>query len=347
MTMRRRSFIVSCAAGAVAASVARAQSSGQSGDAKADDRAIVALAGAKRALVSGDFKLLQAAYHSDAMMVEPSSLAPYLGRAEIINSLKKSAQTRKPLYFYYRQPQVVRFGNSAIVASNYEAGYSIDGKTVETSGKTSNVVILGSDPPLIALEMIVPNLHAGSYGALGTALAGSQLGIFPYRALGPNAITGASGAGGGENDVLFKDVLTVNNAWVAGDAADLLKHASPAGLFLMGDYSPYFITGSDDIKQHFADFYKTSKVNKIEAVEPAVRIWNSVAAVEFAFNLDYDLAGKNRRSPGRAVYTYAKGPAAELGAAPAIASRSWKLAACATTHLVAGDIGDPYPTSIG
>jgi Domain of unknown function (DUF4440) len=337
--MRRRSFIASCAAGAFTATITRAQSSRQSTAADGKDRAVAALVSAKRLQVSGSYDKLGAVYHSDAMMVDPDSLAPSLGRADIVKNLNKNAQSRKLLYFYYRQPEVMRFGNSAIVVSNYESGHTVDGKTVEVSGKTSNVVMLGPEPPLIALEMIVPNLHAGSYGALGTALAGSQLGVFPFKALGPAATTGAQTAGGGENDVLFKEVLGINDAWVSGDANAILKYAGSSGLVLIGDYSPYFITGNDQIKEHFADFYKTSKVNTIRALDPAVRIWDSVAAVEYTFNLDYVLGGKSRRGPGRAVYTFARG----AGAVPAVAERRpWVMAVCATTHLVAADIGDPY-----
>jgi hypothetical protein len=338
--MRRRAFIASCAAGAITASVTRAQPSSQSTGADAKDRAVAALASAKRLQVGGSFDKLGGAYHSDAMMVDPDSLAPSLGRAEIIKNLTKNAQTRKLLYFYYRQPEVTRFGNSAIVVSNYESGHTVDGKTVEVSGKTSNVVLLGPDPPLIALEMIVPNINAGSYGALGTALAGSQLGIFPFKALGPAATTGVQTAGGGENDVLFKEVLGINDAWISGDANAILKYAGSSGLVLIGDYSPYFITGADQIKDHFADFYKTSKVNVIRALDPAVRIWDSVAAVEYTFNLDYVLGGKPRRGPGRAVYTFARAGGAATAAVSA--RRPWVMAVCATTHLVAADIGDPY-----
>ena len=105
-------------------------------------------------------------------------------------------------------------------------------------------------------------------------------------------------------------------------------------MFLVGDYSPYYITGDDDLKQHFADFYRTSRVNSVRALDPIVRIWGNVAAVAFNFDLDYTINDKTRRSPGRGLYTFVRRGAPNL---------SWGMAACAASHLVLRNIGDPYP----
>ena len=105
-------------------------------------------------------------------------------------------------------------------------------------------------------------------------------------------------------------------------------------MFLIGDYSPYYITGTDEVREHFADFYKTSRVNAIRELQPTVKIWGDTAAVAFTFDLDYTINNVNRRAPGRAVYTFARRGAARL---------PWGMAACAASHLVQGDIGDPYP----
>jgi hypothetical protein len=120
---------------------------------------------------------------------------------------------------------------------------------------------------------------------------------------------------------------------VTGKAEDLLKYASSRGVYLVGDYSPYYISGASDVRQHFADFYKTSKVNFVRETDPTVRIWGDMAAVAFNFDLDYTINGNNKRSPGRAVYTFSRGTPGP----------QWTMAACAASHLVLRDIGDPYP----
>ena len=356
--MRRRTFIASAAAAGAAAGTLGSMSAFAQGDTEdPGTRALGALANARRLEASGEFEQLRQSYHSDALVVEPALLAPSLGRAAVVDSKSKVAQTRKLLYFYYRQPQVLSTGNAAIVISNYEAGHSVDGQTVEHTGKSSSVVLLGPDPPVIAMETTVPNLNAGSYGALGTALTTQQWGIYPLRALGPATATGGNqDAGGGENDLLYKEVQQINNAWLSGNATQLLQMANPTGVFLIGDYSPYFITGDADIKQHFADFYKTSRVNMIQSMDPQVRIWGSAAAVSFNFDLNYTINGKTKHSPGRGVYTFAKGaPSAASRSRSSsrpvmnvalVSSKTWVMAACAASHLVSGTVGDPYPSPV-
>jgi hypothetical protein len=331
--MRRRDFVACCASGVLAASVPRVQGA-ENQVSSSGIGAISALKAAKQLQVDGKFDEIGKAFHSDALYVEPGSLTPVAGRAAIVGSIRTSAGDRKLLYFYYRQPETVKVGNSVIVISNYEAGSNSSGQTIEETGKSSSVVLVGATPPLIALEMIVPNLYAGSYGALGTALTSRHLGIFPVRALGPVPPTGAKGAGGGENDALYDEVQQINNAWVTGNPADILKNANKSGVFLIGDYSPFYIAGTDAVKEHFADFYKTSKVNSLRSQDPLVRIWGDTAGVYFDFDLDYNLGGKSRRSPGRAVYTFAR-------------TGSWRMAACAASHLVLKSIGDPYPVAAG
>ena len=362
--MRRRTFITSAAAaagavgavGALGSARALAQGAGAAED--PGTRALAALNNARRLEASGEFEQLHQSYHSDAMVVEPAVLAPSLGRAAVVSNKSTIAQSRKLLYFYYRQPQVLFTGSAAIVISNYEAGHSVDGQTIEHTGKSSNVVLLGPDPPLIAMETSVPNLHAGSYGALGTALTKEQWGIYPLRALGPAAATGGNqDAGGGENDLLYKTVQQINSAWLSGNAQQLLSMANPSGVFLIGDYSPYFITGDADIKQHFADFYKTSRVNMIQSMDPQVRIWGSAASVFFNFDLNYTINGKTKHSPGRGVYTFAKGaPSIAMKSRPSsrsltnvalVSSKTWAMVTCAASHLVSGTVGDPYPTPVG
>lgn len=330
--MRRRDFMASCASGFLVASLPTLHAA-EKQHSTSSAGAIAALKAAKQLQLDGKFEEMRKAFHSDSLYVEPGSLTPVGGRAAIVDSIRASAQSRKLLYFYYRQPETLKVGNSAIVISNYEAGYDTGGQTIEETGKSSSVVLLSATPPLIALEMQVPNLYAGSYGALGTALTSKHLGIFPVRALGQPA-TQPKGAGGGEKDVLYDEVQKINNAWVTGNPADILNLANTSGVYLIGDYSPYYIAGTEAVKEHFADFYKTSKVNSLRSQDPLVQIWGDTAGVYFDFDLDYNLGGKNRRSPGRAVYTFAR-------------TGSWRMAACAASHLVLKSIGDPYPVAAG
>ena len=330
--MRRRSFIGSCAgaaAGMAIASRVLAAPQAKSSDAA---RALSALNEARKLEVAGNFDALRGAYHSDAIRVEPGSLQPNLGRATIVEGARAGFKQRKLLYFYYRQPEVLVVGNAALVVSNYEAGYSMDGKVAEDSGKATNVVLLGPSQPLVAQDVVVPNIYAGGYGPLGTALTPPRFGLFPLRVLGPDPIT-AKSAGGGENDVLYKQVRQINDSWVTGKSEDLLRYASSRGVFLVGDYSPYYISGAADVRQHFADFYKTSKVNFVRETDPTVRIWGNMAAVAFNFDLDYTINGNTKRSPGRAVYTFTRGTPGP----------QWTMVACAASHLVLREIGDPYP----
>lgn len=334
--MRRRAFITSSVSGAIAGTVAataRGVPSAEAAQPRATDRALRALRAARQLEITGDVDPLRSSYHSDAMVVEPGSIKPVIGRAPILENSRRIAQERKLVYFYYRQPQALVLGNNAVVASNYEAGYSIGGRTVEDSGKSINVVLLGPAEPLIALDVVVPNIYQGSYGALGTALARPRFGRFPVRALG-EPVAPATTAGGRENDVLFGLVRRINAAWVEGNPTALLRMVNTSGVFLVGDYSPYYISGLNDVKDHFADFYKDGRVNSLREVSPSVRIWGDVAAVAFDFDLDYVVGGQQRRSPGRAVYTFGR------RGAPGV---PWAMTSCSASHLVFANIGDPYP----
>jgi hypothetical protein len=335
--MHRRSFLGSCATGAVAGALVPAFDGVTRLEAMQPSvatRALAALRAAKQQEATGNGAALRNAYHSDAIVVEPSSLKPLLGRASGADLARRNGRDQRLLYFYYRQPQVVSLGNAALVVSNYEAGYTINGKTIEDTGKSTNVVLLGANPPLIAQEVVIPNLYAGSYGALGSALAKPRFGIYPLRALGRP--TGpALSAGGGENDVLFSLVRRINSLWVSNKPAEILQLGNPGGVFLVGDYSPYYITGTTEITEHFADFYKTGRVNAIRELNPSVRIWGDAAAVAFDFDLDYVIGNRTRKAPGRAVYTFGK------------QGTQWTMAACAASHLVISSIGDPYPLPNG
>jgi hypothetical protein len=334
--MQRRTFLRSSVAGVITGSLATHLESAHAAPTPQDAsaRALAALRAARRLETQGNLAGLRTTYHSDAVLLDPALAKPSVGRAEIVASMSAVAPQRRLLYFYYRQPQVVQAGNAALVVSNYESGYRVGDSTVEDSGKTANVVLLGPNPPLIAQEVRVPNIYAGSYGSLGTALARPRIGRFPLRALGQPPFRVPTTAGGGENDVLFGLVRRIDRAWVEGRPEEILRMSNPSGTFLIGDYSPFYITGTEALREHFADFYSTGRVTSLQELSPVVRIWGNMAAVAFDFDLDYAINNQQRRAPGRAVYTFVR--------TTAVPGR-WTMVACAATHLVAANIGDPYP----
>lgn len=328
--MHRRAFITSCLAAPAATVVVAAQPP----PTNARTRALSALNAARRLEISGDVDKLRGTFHSDALRVTPELLRPSVGRAAIVDDTRGAQKERRPIYFYYRQPEVRVIGNTALVVSNYEAGYRSGDRTIEDTGKVVNVLMLGPTPPVIALDVQVPNIYAGGYGPLGTALTPTQFGIFPVRALGPAPTTAARTAGGGENDVLLRLVQEIHQAWIKGDTAEILRRSDRNGAYLIGDYSPFYVTGTEDLRQHFADFARTGTVSTLRELNPTVRIWGSVASIAFDFDLDYTVNKIARRSPGRAVYTFTQRGAPNM---------PWAMAACAATHLVVRNIGDPYP----
>ena len=333
--MQRRSFISSAIGGAAAGALTAKLGPTSIAEAahiqpSAATRALTALRSARRTEVGRDAARLRTGYHSDALRLDPASVTPLIGRAAVSAALAPPAADKELLYFYYRQPQVVVHGNAALVVSNYESGQNVGGRTVEDSGKTTSIVLLGPNPPLIAAEAVVPNIYAGSYGALGTALARPRFGKFPLRALGQPPVRAATTAGGGENDIVFNLVRRINAAWVQAQPNEILGMADPSGVFLIGDYSPYYISGSDAIREHFADFYRTGSVTSIREINPQVKLWGNVAAVTFDFDLDYTVNNQQRRAPGHAMYTFAR------------TGTRWAMSSCSATHLVNANIGDPY-----
>ncbi len=354
--MRRRAFLGSSVAAVLTGSLATRLDAAHAAPPEQADRALAALRNARSLEAQGNYNRLMDTYHSDALLLDPVLPKPAVGRAAIVESLQQVAPKRKLVYYYYRQPQVVQAGNAAVVVANYEAGYMVEDRLVEDSGKTSNVVMLGPTPPLIAQEVNVPNVYAGSYGARGTALARPRFGRFPLRMLGQPPFRAPDTAGGGESDVLFNLVKRIHRAWVAGRTDEILGLSNPVGTFLIGDYSPFYVTGPTALRQHFDDFYATGRVNSIQELNPVVRIWDSMAAVSFDFDLDYSINNVRRRAPGRGVYTFVKSGQSAVGGGGGVRSdvhfasntasfADPSMTVCAASHIVGGDIGDPYTVS--
>jgi ketosteroid isomerase-like protein len=362
--MRRRAFLGSSVASVMTGALAtrlEATAHALPATEEQSDRALAALNAARRLEQQGNYDGLMNAYHSDAVLVDPALARPAVGRAAIVENLRRVAPQRSLEYFYYRQPQVVQAGNAVIVVANYESGYKVGDTLVEDSGKTANVVMVGSTQPLIAQEVQVPNIQAGSYGARGTALARPRFGRFPLRALGQPPFRAPTTAGGGESDVLFNLVKQIHQAWVAGQADQILGLSNPVGTFLIGDYSPFYVTGASALREHFADFYATGRVNAIQELNPVVRIWGGVAAVAFDFDLDYVINNQPLRAPGRGVYTFVRtgqstrggGAGAAFGgaradahfaASTASAPAEFEMTVCTASHIVGAELGDPYTT---
>lgn len=333
--MRRRDFLASSMTAAVAGAVGATFGVSKRAEAAPlqTQTALTVLRRAKELEAAGNVDRLKTMYHPQMLRVDPSAVSPMVGRDSVADKLRVAVAQRQLAYFHYRQPQVVPAGNAAIVVSNYEAGYTEAGKTVEDSGKSANIVLLTPGAERVAVEVLVPNIYAGSYGARGMALARPRFGRFPARALGQPPFSTPTTAGGGQNDVLFSLVRRINAAWVAGTPETILRMANPTGVFLIGDYSPYYLSGTQEIREHFADFYKDGRVNRLQELNPTVRIFGSAAAVAFDFDLDYVVGGQQRQSPGRAVYGFIK----------AAQGQRWGMAYCTASHLVDSNIGDPYP----
>ncbi|HYR07240.1 MAG TPA: hypothetical protein VEQ60_05715, partial [Longimicrobium sp.] len=114
------------------------------------------------------------------------------------------------------------------------------------------------------------------------------------------------------------------------------------------------------LREHFADFYATGRVTSIQELNPVVRIWGSMAAVAFDFDLDYTINNQQRRAPGRGVYTFVRsgqstrGDGAAFGGARADAQfaaftaatqpAQYEMAVCTASHIVGAELGDPYTT---
>jgi hypothetical protein len=293
---------------------------------------------AKKHEVRRDLGSLHDKLHPEAVRVDPATLKPIVGRGAIVQALKEELDKRTPLYFYLRQPRTMTFGKTELTIANFETGVKVDGKTVEMNGKAMYVSVLGADTPRICAEVLVPNLNAGAYGSLGTALTPpeSQFGIFPYRSVPPPDAQAAPLSNKTEA-TLFAQVRQINESWAKGDTAKLYSYYNPTGAFAMGDYSPFYLDGMQAVREHFDDFYRTSKVDYIREFDPVVRIFGEIALVAYGFDSQLEVSGAKVRSPGKSVYVFTR--------AGLSASAQWTLAACDESSIVYREIGDPYPTA--
>lgn len=296
---------------------------------------------AKKHEIRRDLGALHDKLHPEAVRVDPATLNPVVGRSAIIQLLKEETDKRTPLYYYLRQPRTMTFGKTELTIANIETGAKVNGKVVEMNGKALYVATLGGDTPRICAEVIVPNLNAGAYGSLGTALTPPEalFGIFPYRAVPPPDAQRTSELSSKAEAALFTRVKQINESWAKGDTEKLYSFYNPTGAFAMGDYSPFYLDGMQAVREHFEDFYRTSKVDYIREFDPVVRIYGDIALVAYSFDSQLQVSGNKVRSPGKSVYVFTRAGNGNFTAA------TDPLAACVESSIVYREIGDPYPTA--
>lgn len=299
----------------------------------------------KEAEVKAHIPTLATVYHKEAVLVEPTVLQPAIvGKDAIIEARRRALeQKRKPLYFYLRQAKVLvtGTGRSALMVSNYEQGEDVAGKLVETNGKAMFTVLQLNDVGLVSGQVLVPNLSAGTYGPLGTAISAKPFGIYPVRAIGQVATQGQL-AGSALEKQLIANTEQINSDWVEGNIDKLLGNYNMEGAFSVGDFGPFYLSGIEEVRKHFEDFYATAKVTYVKAVNPVVRVYDDIATVAFQFDSELVVHGKKIRSPGKGVYVFSNQIAAATTAPTT--TPDWRMAGCVETSIVAREIGDPYPS---
>lgn len=293
---------------------------------------LAAVMALKEAVTSGRLDEASRMYDQRAVIVGPSSLRAIGDRSGIVEHLKKSSQKRRDVYFYFRQPKALRLDSkSVLVVTNYEQGFQSDGNTVEISGKAMYLVIGEGRKWLVGAEVVVPNLNAGSYGPLGTALSAKRtFGVFPTRELAPPSRRTPPPSLTGDEKDLFAATKRINDGWAAGDVNKLLALYNKNGAFSIGDFGPFYVEGLDEVKAHFIDFYKTSKVKSVETLDPVIRVFGNIGVVAFRFDTQLEVSGQVIHSPGQGVYIFVK------------SNGRWLMAGCTETSFVFSDIGDPY-----
>jgi ketosteroid isomerase-like protein len=302
----------------------------------ADKAVIDAVLNFTNAQVSKDSRILETLYAPDAIRIGPSNVEPIEGRTSILKHLSAATQTTKPIYIYLRQPEALMpDSSSALVAANYESGDEINGKLVENNGKVLYVLTYNNSKWVVGAEAIVPNLGTGSYGPLGTALQPLKR----YGVLSPRSLNqlfsdlnseAKSHFSNPKDQRLLSAVDDVNSAWSSGNVDKLEALVDPHGAFSIGDFGPFYLTGFDNLHQHFADFYRTSKVNSIKVGLPSIREFGVLGVAAFQFDTVITVEGKELHAPGLGMYVFRN-----------IANHSL-MAGCSESMFVERELGDPY-----
>lgn len=345
--IRRRAFLTSTIPGALilfgaggktARAVASYIGAASADPATREGMAIRAVESLKAAETNGNFSGMRAIYHPEAMLFEPNTLHVTVGSTAVVGSQQKTAEKRKQLYFYTRQPKVLVSGKSALMVSNFEQGEEVGGKTIETNGKALFILSQGQEPTLVSAQIVVPNFNAGSYGPLGTSQASNQFGVYPSKAIAIPVDKKTPTPAEPLHRTLIANLERINAGWAEGNIDKLLTNYNKDGAFSLGDFGPFYLSGLEEVRKHFEDFYSTSKVLYIKAHNPVVRVYDDIAAVAFQFDSELVVSGKKIRSPGKGVYVFTN----TTSNPQSTVSADWVMAGCVETGFVSREIGDPY-----
>jgi hypothetical protein len=284
------------------------------------------------ALEKGNIDELKTFYDDKVMIVGPATLEPLTSRQAVLEFHKAQAPKEKLVYFRLRQPNSAKVDEqTALVIANYEKGAEQGGTLVETNGKVL-FVLWGKAPSYsIGAEVVVPNLNAGTYGAMGTAITARPWGRFPSKAVPPPNVNEEPTFNAGWERELFETTKKINATFPKDSVDAMLAFADPRISIWAGDYGPFYIWGVDQARIHFADFFRTSKMREIRAFRPIIRQYGGIRMVYFQFEETLHVENELRRNPGQATYSFLRS--------------SSRLAACTETSVVVADIGDPYPVN--
>jgi hypothetical protein len=280
------------------------------------------------ALVRGNLDEIQAFYDDRAMLVGPNSLTPLTSKEAIVNLQKTLSQREKTVYFHLRQPRAAQVdAQTAVVVANYEHGAQ-GASLTETNGKIL-FVLSGGPSNSIAAEVIVPNVNAGTYGPMGTAMTARPWGRFPSKAVPPPGMEEEPRFNTAWEKDLFDTTRKINATFPKGSVDAMLAFADERVSIWAGDYGPVYIWGMDAARKHFADFFRSGKMGEIRAFRPVIRDYGGARMVYFQFEETLEVERQMRRNPGQATYLFtSKAP--------------FRLMACSETAIVAANIGDPY-----
>jgi len=281
------------------------------------------------ALVKGDLGEIQTYLDDHVIMVGPTTLTPVSSKQAAVTAIRDELSREKRVYFHLRQARsaVIDAETHAVVA-NYEEGIERQGKLTETNGKVLFVLVGASPKYRIAAQVVVPNVNAGTYGPMGTAITSRPWGRFPARAVPQPSERDEADLKEPWQRELFELTKKVNATFPKDSVDAMLSFADDKVSIWAGDYGPVYIWGVDEARNHFADFFKTGKMRQIRAFNPVIRNFGGAQFVYFQFEETLEVEGQLKRMPGQATYLYRAG--------------AGKLMACTETANVRAEIGDPY-----
>lgn len=291
-----------------------------------------------QAWLDGDQDTLQRVYHSEVMLLTPTALGPVVGEAAVVAHHAETRELREPVYFYLRQPAFIGRNDYALVLANYEMGERVAGKLVETNGKIVYAAIGTGESIRVVAHALSVNLNSGSYGPMGTALTAQSdaLGVFPERLVyspeeAPTVRLETPG------DQLILTVMDrVHDAFSASDLERLMSLGTSEVPFAAGDFSPFYLLGSEAVGRHFVDFFAVASIPRIDVVRPVVRRFGSLGLLGFEYYSEVSMGEELIRSSGHAVYFFDEATDPDTG------QTTTDVSGCVEGAFVVREIGDPY-----